>query len=74
VDHHRWELYHKTKKLSELGLESTTLISTIITGNPGGTSIIIHKQSQASRNAAALINEHTHVATDSAGALRQIKK
>jgi len=28
-----------------------------------------HKQSRASKNVAALINEHTHIATDSAGAL-----
>jgi hypothetical protein len=70
---HRWELYYKiqTKKmdLSLLELEPTTLIQNkITTVNPGGTSI----RAKLAGIAAALINGHIHIATDSAGALWQI--
>ena len=45
--------------------------SKITTVNPGGTSTI--NRAELAGVAAALINEHTHIATDSAGALWQIR-
>jgi len=46
----------------------------IITVNPGGTSINkTIDRAKLAGIAAALINEYTHIATDSAGALWQIR-
>jgi hypothetical protein len=61
--------------LSLLELESTTLNPTKSPQNkvnPGGTSISINRAKLAGI-AAALISEHTHIATDSSGALWQIR-
>ena len=46
-------------------------LNEITTVNPGGTSTI--NRAELAGVAAALINEHTHIATDSAGALWQIR-
>jgi hypothetical protein len=45
----------------------------ITTLNPGGTSIKNLNRAELAEIVAALINEHTHIATDSASALRQIR-
>jgi hypothetical protein len=46
----------------------------ITTVDPGGTSINkIINRAELAGIAAALMNEHTHIATDSAGALWQIR-
>jgi len=52
---------------------SSAQFNKITTANPGGTSINkTINRAELAGIVAALINEHTHTATDSAVALRQI--
>jgi hypothetical protein len=71
---HRWEFYYKERNYCSVNWSVPPSIHETATVNPGGTSIniTIHEVELAGI-VAALINEHTHSATDSAGALWQIR-
>ena len=73
---HRWELYHKQENGSQsIGARSYhPQCNKITTVNPGGTSTYkTMNRAELAGIAAALINKHTHIATDSAGALWQAR-
>ena len=71
----RWELYYIENGSQSIGAGVYhPQFNKITTINPGWTSISkTISRAELAEIAAALINEHTRVATDSAGALWQIR-